>query len=139
MATVEQIAHIGIAVRELEPALVFYRDRLGLSHIETKDVPERGLRVAFLQAGEALIELLAPLSEDSEVSRFLEKRGEGIHHLCFQVDDINGKLEQLENDGVRLVNREPAIGAEGFPVAFLHPKGCNGVLVELLQETPLES
>ncbi len=139
MATVEQIAHIGIAVRELESALVLYRDRLGLSHIETKDVPERGLRVAFLQAGEALIELLAPLREDSEVSTFLEKRGEGIHHLCFQVDDINGKLEQLENDGVRLVNREPAIGAEGCPVAFLHPKSCNGVLVELLQETPLES
>ena len=139
MATVEQIAHIGIAVRELESALVLYRDRLGLSHIETKDVPERGLRVAFMQAGEALIELLAPLHNDSEISAFLDKRGEGIHHLCFQVDDIHEKLEQLDNEGVRLVNREPAIGAEGCPVAFLHPKSCNGVLVELLQDTLTKS
>jgi methylmalonyl-CoA epimerase len=138
MATVEQIAHIGIAVRELESALVMYRDRLGLSHVETKDVPERGLRVAFLQAGEALIELLAPLHEDSEISRFLDKRGEGIHHLCFQVNDIHEKLQELEDDGVRLINREPAIGAEGCPVAFLHPKSCNGVLVELLENAPID-
>ena len=130
---VHQIAHIGIAVRQLEPALKFYRDRLGLTHLESKEISARGLHIAFLQAGEALIELLAPLHDDSEVSRFLEKRGEGVHHICFEVGDIRAKLGDLADQGVHLVNAEPSIGAEGCPVAFLHPRSCNGVLVELLE------
>ena len=96
---------------------------------------DRGLKVAFLRAGDTLVELLAPLHEQSEVSRFLEKRGEGIHHICFEVPDILKSLEELEEDGVRVINRQPSIGAEGYPVAFLHPKSCSGVLVELLEET----
>jgi methylmalonyl-CoA/ethylmalonyl-CoA epimerase len=136
MAKVEKIAHLGIAVRELEPALEFYQGRLGLTLLETKEMPERGLKIAFLQVGEVLLELLAPLHENSEVSRFLEKRGEGIHHLCLQVDDIVHALSDLNEKGVRLINDEPAIGAEGCPVAFLHPKSCHGVLLELLEETP---
>ena len=134
MPKVEKIAHLGIAVHELEPALEFYRDRLGLTLLEQKDMPERGLRIAFLKVGEVLLELLAPLHDQSEISRFLEKRGEGIHHLCLQVDDIKGGLAELKDQGVRLINEEPAIGAEGCPVAFLHPKSCHGVLLELLQE-----
>ena len=134
-ANAQKINHLGIAVRELEPALEFYRDQLGLPLESIVDVEERGLRVAFLRAGDVLVELLAPTREDSEVSRFLSKRGEGIHHLCFEVPDILESLSTLNNDGVRVLNTTPSIGAEGFPVAFLHPKSCNGVLVELLQPT----
>ncbi len=132
---IRKIAHIGIAVRELEPALAFYRDKLGLAFEQTTEMPDRGLKIAFLRAGEVQIELLAPLHETSEISRFLEKRGEGIHHMCFEVDDIQGKLTSLDDQGVRLIGKKPALGAEGFPVAFLHPKSCNGVLVELLEES----
>jgi methylmalonyl-CoA epimerase len=135
MTKVNKIAYIGIAVRDLEPALELYRDRLGLTHTETKDMPERGLRIAFLRVGDVLLELLAPLNDESEVSRFLEKRGEGIHHLCLEVDDIVGSLGSLGEQGVRLISDEPSIGAEGCPVAFLHPKSCHGVLLELLEET----
>lgn len=130
---ITKISHLGIAVRSLEPALGFYRDRLGLTHTETREIPERGLAVAFLQAGEVQIELLAPLTPTSEVSKFLTDRGEGIHHLCFEVGDIRAELGRLAAEGVRVVNPEPSIGAEGCPVAFLHPKSCNGVLVELLE------
>jgi methylmalonyl-CoA epimerase len=98
-------------------------------------MPERGLRIAFLRVGDVLLELLAPLNDESEVSRFLEKRGEGIHHLCLEVDDIVGSLGSLGEQGVRLISDEPSIGAEGCPVAFLHPKSCHGVLLELLEET----
>ena len=134
-ANAKKIQHLGIAVRELDSALVFYRDRLGLPLVGVKEMKDRGLKVAFLRAGDTLVELLAPLHEQSEVSRFLEKRGEGIHHICFEVPDILKSLEELEEDGVRVINRQPSIGAEGYPVAFLHPKSCSGVLVELLEET----
>ena len=132
-ANAKKINHLGIAVREIEPALKFYRDQLGLPLQSVVDMEDRGLRVAFLQAGETLVELLAPLRDDSEISRFLDRRGEGIHHICFEVPDILKGLSQLSDDGVRVLNAQPSIGAEGFPVAFLHPKSCNGVLVELLQ------
>lgn len=132
-ASAKKINHLGIAVRELEPALVFYRDQLGLPLDSVVDIEERGLRVAFLKAGDVLVELLAPLREDSEISRFLGKRGEGIHHICFEVPDILSSLSTLSENGVRVINTTPSVGAEGFPVAFLHPKSCNGVLVELLE------
>ncbi|MFT5431720.1 MAG: methylmalonyl-CoA epimerase [Myxococcota bacterium] len=134
-ANAKRIQHLGIAVRELEPAVEFYRDKLGLPLVEQKEMPDRGLRVAFLQAGDTLVELLAPLHEGSEISRFLDKRGEGIHHICFDVPDILKSLDALRKDGVRVISKEPTIGAEGYPVAFLHPKSCNGVLIELLEET----
>ena len=133
-AEAKRIQHLGIAVRELEPAIAFYRDQLGLPLVETKEMPDRGLNVAFLRAGETLVELLAPLHEGSEISKFLDKRGEGIHHICFDVPDILKSLDELQKGGVRVINKEPSIGAEGYPVAFLHPKSCNGVLVELLEE-----
>ena len=129
-----KIAHIGIAVRSIDEALVLWRDALGLELVETVDVPARGLRVAMLACGESLIELLEPTSETSQISRFLEQRGPGIHHVCLGVDDIRAKLGELEAGGVRLVSREPEVGAEGFPVAFLHPKSTSGVLLELLEE-----
>lgn len=128
------VAHIGIAVRDIDASLAFWRDALGLEHEGTKELPERGLRVAFLRAGGTLVELLEPLHEKSEISAFLDKRGEGIHHVCFGVDDIAAKIAEVEAKGVRMVSREPTIGAEGLPVAFMHPKSCNGVLAELLEE-----
>jgi methylmalonyl-CoA epimerase len=134
-AQAQKINHLGIAVRDLEDALEFYRDKLGLPLQSIVDVEERGLRVAFLEAGDVMVELLTPLRDDSEISRFLEKRGEGIHHLCFEVPDILRSLSVLNETGVRVLNSQPSIGAEGFPVAFLHPKSCNGVLVELLEPT----
>ncbi len=131
----QQIAHLGIAVKSIEEALSFYRDGLGLEHTETVEMEDRGLKIAFLKAGEVLIELLEPLHEQSEISRFLDKRGPGIHHICFQVEDIEKGISHLENTGMRMINKTPQIGAEGFPVAFVHPKSAFGVLTEILQVT----
>lgn len=131
--TPKGVAHIGIAVRDIDASLGFWRDALGLEHETTTEMPDRGLRIAFLRAGETLVELLQPLHDRSEISAFLDKRGEGIHHVCFEVDDIRAKIAEVEDKGVRMVSREPSVGAEGLPVAFVHPKSCNGVLAELLE------
>ena len=130
-----QIAHIGIAVRSIDEALGFYRDQLGLSVSEYIDAPERGLRIAMLQCGEAVLELMEPVGSESQIQGFLDKRGPGIHHLCLQVDDIDASLNELDEGGVRLVNRTSERGAEGYPVAFIHPKATGGVLLELLEAT----
>lgn len=127
------INHIGVAVTDLDAAIGFYNATLGLELKEVKELPERGLKVAFLEADGTLIELLAPLGEGSQISKFLERRGEGIHHMCLEVDDIEAELERLRGAGVRTLSEKPEIGAEGLPVAFLHPKSCNGVLLELIQ------
>ena len=129
-----QIAHLGIAVRNIEEALGFYRDSLGLKHTETVVMEDRGLRIAFLEAGEVLIELLEPLHEASQISKFLEKRGPGLHHICFEVDDIRGGIQSLNDAGYPTIGKEPEIGAEGCPVAFIHPKSTFGVLTEILQK-----
>jgi methylmalonyl-CoA epimerase len=129
-----KIAHIGIAVESIDTALAFYRDGLGLEVSEVLELPERGLRIAMLPCGESMLELMEPLGPDSQISRFLEKRGPGIHHLCLGVPDIQARLDALDERGVRLVNRKPEIGAEGLPVAFIHPKASEGVLLELLEE-----
>lgn len=128
-----KINHLGVAVRELEPAIRFYNELLGLELKEVKELPERGLKIAFLQAGESLLELLAPLDETSQISKFLDKRGEGIHHLCLETDDIEAELARLEGEGVALISKKAEVGAEGLPVAFLHPKSTHGVLLELIQ------
>lgn len=128
-----QVNHIGIAVADLDAALRLYQ-LVGLPLREVKEIPERGLKVAFLQAGETLVELLAPTSATSQVSAFLEKRGEGIHHICFEVDDIEAELARLAAEGVRLISPKAEVGAEGLPVAFLHPKSTNGVLLELIEK-----
>jgi len=131
---INQIAHLGIAVHDLEGALSFYRDSLGLAHEETVDIEERGIRIAFLRAGGVLVELMEPLNDASEISRFLEKRGAGIHHLCFEVDDIQATIDRLQTEGVQMIHTTPQIGAEGLPVAFIHPRSAHGVLVEVLEK-----
>jgi len=130
----DALSHIGIAVRDLEEALGVYRDILGLDTIEIKELPDRGLKVAILDSGNTKVELLEGVSPDSAISRFLDKRGPGIHHLCFKVRNIDQSLKKLSGAGIRLIDKEARAGAEGKPVAFLHPSSTNGVLIELEQE-----
>ena len=129
-----KIDHIGIATRGIEDALAFYRDALGLDASETEEVAEQKVRVAMLPIGESRIELLEATSEDSPISRFLEKRGPGIHHIAVRVDDIRGVLADLRQKGARLIDEEPRKGAGGCLVAFVHPSSTGGVLLELVQK-----
>ena len=129
-----RLDHVGVAVRSLEQALAPYRDGLGLAVQEIEEVATEQVRVAFLPAGDTRIELLEPTSAESAIARFLDRRGEGIHHLCFQVDDIEAALRRLRAAGVRLVDEVPRPGAGGCRVAFVHPKGMGGVLVELVEK-----
>jgi methylmalonyl-CoA epimerase len=130
-----KIAHVGIAVRDLDEAVEAWSARLGCEVAQRCEMPERGLRIAFLPVGESMVELLAPLGPDSQIARFLERRGPGIHHICFAVTDIEERLRVYRERGVRLIDETTSIGAEGFPMAFLHPKSTSGVLVEVLEES----
>lgn len=121
--------HIGIAVKSLEAAKIYEALGLTIEHVET--VERQGVRTAFLSAGDANIELLEPTGPQSTVAKFIDKRGEGIHHICFRVDDIEAQLERLKELGYRLINETPVAGAHGRRVAFLHPAAGNGVLIEL--------
>jgi len=127
------IHHVGIAVPSIDDAMHFYGDKLGLSIVDTVELPDRQLKVVFLKADNMLIELLEPTGIDSTVSRFLERRGPGLHHLCFGTPDIRAHLRDLRDKGVELVDEEPRPGAHG-EVAFLQPSAAVGVLIELLQE-----
>jgi methylmalonyl-CoA/ethylmalonyl-CoA epimerase len=124
-----RIAHIGIAVRALDELLPFYRDVLGLPETPLDDAD--GARIAGLVAGESLVELLEPAAEESPIGKFIAKRGPGIHHVCFAVDDLDATHERCRQAGVRLIDEHPRIGAEGKRIAFLHPSATAGVLVEL--------
>ena len=128
-----KVDHIGIATRQIDEALGFWRDALGLQVDFTEEVTEQGVRVTMLSIGESHIELLEPLSQDSPVGRFLEKRGPGIHHLAVRVKDIRASLAQLKEKGTRLIDESPRTGAGGSLVAFVHPSAANGVLLELVQ------
>ena len=129
-----KIDHLGIAVRSIGDALAFYRDALGLEFEGTETVADQGVNVALLPVGESRIELLEPVSADSPVGRFIAKRGEGLHHICYEVEDLSSKLEQLRLRGVRVLEGYPRPGAEGNLVAFLHPASAHGVLVELVEK-----
>jgi methylmalonyl-CoA epimerase len=129
-----KINHLGIATRGIEEALKFWGDALGLENVHTEVVEDQKVRVAMLPLGESRIELLEPTSDDSPISKFLEKRGGGIHHIAVEVDDIEAALEKLKDKGMRLIDESPRIGAEGCLVAFVHPSSANGVLLELVQQ-----
>jgi methylmalonyl-CoA/ethylmalonyl-CoA epimerase len=124
-----RIAHIGIAVSALDEILPFYRDVLGMPEVPLDDAD--GARIAGLQAGESLVELLEPAQPDSPIGKFVAKRGAGIHHVCFAVDDLEGALARCRSAGIRLIDEVPRLGAEGKRIAFLHPSATAGVLVEL--------
>lgn len=134
MAKVTKINHIAIAVNDIEESLAFWQDALGLSLSHIEDVPSQKATVAFIPTGDSEVELVRPTDETTGVAKFLKERGPGMHHLCLEVDDIDGMLEQLKQKGVRLIN-ETAQVLPGRKMAFIHPKSANGVLVELYQMT----
>jgi|TARA_B100001146_G_scaffold155453_1_gene136711 methylmalonyl-CoA/ethylmalonyl-CoA epimerase len=126
--------HIGIAVDDLEKALGFYRDGLGLNVDLTEDVPSQAVRAHFVETGNAKLELLEATSSESPIARSIERRGVGLHHITFRVDDLVEVLDYLRERGVRLIDDAPREGAEGALVAFIHPRSTHGVLIELKQE-----
>ena len=128
-----KIDHLGIATKGIDEALGFWADALGLENVHTETVEDQKVRVAMLPIGESRIELLEPTSDDSPISKFLEKRGSGIHHIAVKVDDIEAALAKLKAKGMRLIDETPRVGAEGCLVAFVHPSSANGVLLELVQ------
>ena len=129
----DKINHIGIAVNSLEASIPFYRDVRGMAFEGTEVVAEQKVKVAFLAIGESRIELLEPTDPDSPVAGFLAKKGEGIHHLAYQVDDLEAALQHLKEEGVRLIDETPRSGAHGTRIAFVHPKASGGVLTELCE------
>jgi len=128
-----KINHLGIATKSIDDALTFWVDGLGLKNVHTEVVEDQKVRVAMLPVGESRIELLEPTADDSPISKFLEKRGGGIHHVAVEVDDIRAALSEMRSKGTRLIDEEPRAGAEGCLVAFVHPAASNGVLLELVE------
>jgi methylmalonyl-CoA/ethylmalonyl-CoA epimerase len=129
-----KIDHLGIATKSIEEALKFWQDSLGLENVHTEIVEEQKVRVAMLPIGESRVELLEPTSDDSPISKFLEKRGGGIHHIAIEVENIVESLAKLKSNGAKLIDETPRIGAEGCLIAFVHPQSTNGVLLELTQK-----
>lgn len=130
---IKRIDHIAIVVEDIESALGFWRDALGLELAHTEEVPEQQSAIAFLPVGESEIELVQPVTSTSGVARFLTKRGPGLHHLCIEVENIEQMLVQLKTKGVRLIDETPRAGSDGKKLAFIHPESTQGVLVELYQ------
>ncbi len=138
MSSVIRIDHVAIIVEDIDQALSFWRDALGLEVTHVEDVPDQESVVAFLLTGESEVELVKPTTDDSGISRYLHKRGPGIHHICFQVDDIDIAITKMKEHGVHLINPEPVIGTGGKKIAFIHPKSTHGVLIELYELTQQE-
>jgi methylmalonyl-CoA/ethylmalonyl-CoA epimerase len=136
---IKRINHVALLVDDIEQALEFWRDVLGLELAHVEDAPDQGSIVAFLSTGDQEIELVKPTTESSGIARYLERRGPGLHHICLEVDDIQECLAQLKAAGVRLINPEPTVGTGGKLVAFIHPESTHGVLVELYELTHEES
>lgn len=133
MPTIKKINHVAIVVEDMDDALSFWRDSLGLNLHELKDVPAENSRVAFIPVADGEIELVVPTTDDSGIAKYLAKRGQGMHHICLEVDDIEGMLAQLKAKNVRLINEQPRTSADGKKYAFIHPESARGVLVELYQ------
>ncbi len=136
---IKKINHIAIVVPDLNESMRFWVDALGLELDHIENVPEQSVDAAFLPVGESKIELLRPTDDESGVARYLAKRGPGMHHICFEVDDIEASLARLKSLDIPLINEEPITGSGGKRLAFVHPKGTGGVLVELYQLPPKNS
>lgn len=132
----KKIEHLGIAVRNLEVSNKLFEKLLGVAHYKEEEVASEGVRTSFFQAGPNKIELLEAMDASSPIAKFLEKRGEGLHHVAFAVEDIEAEIKRLVQEGFRVLNTAPKKGADNKLVAFLHPKDTNGLLVELCQEAP---
>ena len=133
MPEIKRIHHIAVAVENIEAALHFWRDILGIEPSQVTNAPQESAQIAFLPLGETEIELVQPTTPDSGLSRFLEKHGAGLHHLCLEVDDLNAWLGRLKSKEVILINEQPKVGEDGRRYAFIHPKSTHGVLLELYQ------
>jgi len=130
---IKKIDHVAIVVKDIETALKVYRDALGLELTKTEFMPEQAAMTAFLPAGESKIELVEPTTDDSGTARYLAKRGEGVHHICLEVDDIEATLAQMAAWGMRLIDERPRTGSDGQRYAFVHPRSAHGVLIELYE------
>jgi len=135
---VKGIDHIGIAVESLEKSIPFYRDSLKLNFLGIEEVPSQKVRVAMFSAGESRIELLEPTSEDSPIAVTIRKRGQGMHHIAFSVDDISSQVDSLKRNGIRMIDDEPRNGAGGTRIAFIHPAASGKVLTELCEHSKVE-
>ncbi len=127
---ISHIEHLGIAVKNLEEAIPYYENILGLPCYSIEEVADQKVRTAFFKVGDTKIELLEPTSEESAIAKFIEKRGEGVHHVAFAVDNVAHAIQEVEENGVQLIDKAPRKGAEGLSIAFLHPKSTQGVLTE---------
>jgi methylmalonyl-CoA/ethylmalonyl-CoA epimerase len=132
-----KIDHLGIATKSIAESLKFWQDSLGLENVHTEVVEDQKVRVAMLPIGESRVELIEPTSDDSPIAKFLEKRGGGIHHIAVEVENIEESLAKLKENGAKLIDETPRIGAEGCLIAFVHPQSTNGVLLELTQKIKL--
>jgi methylmalonyl-CoA/ethylmalonyl-CoA epimerase len=128
------IEHIGIAVKNLEESIKYYEDILGLKCYSIEEVKDQKVKTAFFKIGQTKIELLESTEPDGPIGKFIEKKGEGIHHLAFHVNDLQDALKEVENKGIKLIDTQPRKGAEGLNIGFLHPKSTNGVLTELCED-----
>ena len=137
MSQIKKINHVAIVVKDIDESLKFWATALGLERHHVEDVPSQASKVAFIPVGESEIELVQPTTEDSGMAAYLEKRGEGMHHLCIEVDDIEAKMQELKDAGIRLINDVPQV-LPGRKMAFIHPKSASGVLVELYEITAEE-
>jgi methylmalonyl-CoA/ethylmalonyl-CoA epimerase len=133
MSQVKRIDHVAILVDDLENTLAFWRDALGLELSYRENNPDEQAEIAFLPCGGSQIELVRPTTQDSGLARYLEKRGPGMHHICLQVDDIEGMLARLKAKGIQLINEQPRTGSDGRKYAFVHPKSAYGVMLELYE------
>jgi methylmalonyl-CoA/ethylmalonyl-CoA epimerase len=133
----KKVEHIGIAVKDLANANALFEKLFNQAHYKVEEVESEGVSTSFFRVGETKIELLQALSSDSPIAKFIEKRGEGIHHIAFEVDDIHSEMKRLQNEGFELIHTEPKDGADNKRICFLHPKSTNGVLIELCQEKNL--
>ncbi len=136
MARVIRVAHLALVHEDMDAALRFWRDGLGIEVARVADVPHEGVRVAFLPVGDDEIEIVVPQRPDTGVARFLAKRGPGMHHVCLEVDDLDAMLARLRAQGVELINETPRVSPEGRRYAFIHPRSAGGVLVELYEARP---
>jgi methylmalonyl-CoA epimerase len=133
--TVNYIDHVGVAVRDIHAALEFFRQVFDLAEAAVVELPDQGVRAALIQVGQTRLELLQPLADDTPVGRFIQRRGEGLHHLAFNVSDLSGKLTILEGRGLQLIDRQPREGLSGT-IAFVHPRSVFGILTELVESSP---
>ena len=133
MPKVKQINHVAVVVDDMEKALSFWRDALGMEMHELRDVPAEKSQVAFLPLPGSEVELVKPTTDESGIAKYLAKRGPGMHHICLEVDEIEEMMDQLKSKGIRLINEEPRVATDGKKYAFIHPESTSGVLVELYQ------